>query len=264
VERLLQFISSDAILRQSFFTFSLFIIVPNKAQKHSTAGQRCAFKALTNFILVGLLCLWSATAVFPSEKDSGRLGETASNEAGAEQQLIIEVNGQALTGPFSVPQRRGTRIFLPAFSIAKALGDTLSVNSPAQAVKVRRQTGEVIDLDLELRQIRENGSVVLSFTDGGDITLTNNAEELMLPIEWMAALFGASAHVDNASNVIRILKQSPGDLAVSRSGDARGNLEIYNVDYDYNFNSYGGFHSHNLTLRAIGRLGGGRFNLITY
>jgi hypothetical protein len=238
--------------------------VPIKAQKHSITGQRFALKALTNFILVGLLCFLSATAVLSSEKEAAQLQDQTSGEASAEQQLIIEVNGQALIGPFSSPQRRGTRIFLPVVSIAKALGDTLTVKPSARAVEIRRQTGEVVELDLELKQIRENGSVVLSFTDSGDITFTSNAEELMLPIEWMAALFGASVHIDNAVNVIRILKQSSSGFAASRAGEAHENLEIYNVDYDYNFNSFAGFNNHNLTLRSTGRIGNGRFNLITH
>ena len=243
----------------------LFIIVITKSKKHLTAELRLVSRAVASSTLLSLLLFLSVSLAYASTGQVTRQDENASNESTTdEQQLVIEVNGQVLTGPFSLSQRRGKRIFLPIGSIAKALGDTLTIKTSAQIVEVRRQTGEVIELDLQLKQIRENGSPVLNFTDTGDINLSLNTDELMLPIEWLAALFGAAAHIDTEANVIRILKESTGGSVTSRAGESHGNLEIYNVDYDYNFNSYSGFNSHNLTLRSMGRIGNGRFNLITH
>ena len=56
------------------------------------------------------------------------LGKTPANstKANAQQGSVIIVNERALVGPNSAAQLRGGRLFLPIFTIAQALGDTLT------------------------------------------------------------------------------------------------------------------------------------------
>src|SRR6267142_1529123 len=89
----------------------------------------------------------------------------------------IVVADRALTGPHTLPQQRGSKMFLPVVSIARALGDTVTVDFAARSVKVQRQTGVVAEFNAQRNQILENGSVVMVVSDTADIVLPPNAEE---------------------------------------------------------------------------------------
>src|SRR5438128_2494146 len=108
----------------------------------------------------------------------------------------IVVADRPLTGPFSLPQQRGNRMFLPAVSIARALGDSVTVDSGARNLEVRRQTGVVAIFDARQNQVRENGSIVMVVSDTADIVFPPNPDELMLPIEIMAPLLDVSIILD--------------------------------------------------------------------
>ncbi len=118
----------------------------------------------------------------------------------------IIVNGRALTGPLSFPQQRGDRSFLPLASIARALGDKVSLNMQSRTVEVRRQTGVVADFNAQLNQVRENGSVILAVANTADIVFPPNPDELMLPIEIIAALLDISVIVDATARAVRITR----------------------------------------------------------
>ncbi len=175
----------------------------------------------------------------------------------------IIVDGRTLTGPFSLPQQRGGRSFLPVVSIARSLGDAISVDPTARIVEVRRQTGVVADFNAQLNQIRENGSVILVVSNTADIVFPPNPEQLMLPVEIVAALLDASILLDGTdAQAVRITRART-QVDTVRAGARRSSWELYQIDYDYNFNRYSGAFNQNLGLRSSGRIGDGRFNLTT-
>ena len=178
------------------------------------------------------------------------------------QQTTIIVDGRTLTGPQSFPQQRGGRLFLPLASIARALGDVIKIDTPARTVEVRRQTGVVAEFNAQLNQVSENGSLILSVSNTADIIFPPNTDELMLPIEIVAALLDASINLDEAAHAVRITRGQAQAEAV-RTGASRSVFELYQLDYDYNLNKYSSSSNQSLTLRADGRIADGRFNLLT-
>ncbi|HEY0100097.1 MAG TPA: stalk domain-containing protein [Pyrinomonadaceae bacterium] len=207
------------------------------------------------------------------KKASGSPSPVAPDETGAtppaqrgtpsQQTTIIIVDERILTGTQSFPQQRsGGRIFLPVASIARALGDVIEVDAAKRSVEVRRQTGVVARFDAQLNQVSENNALVLSVSNAADITFPPNPDELMLPVEIVSALLDASVRVDEAAHAIRITRGRPQANTV-RAGAGRAAFELYQLGYDYNLNSYSAASHQSLTLRADGRIGDGRFNLLT-
>jgi hypothetical protein len=202
---------------------------------------------------------------------STRAGEQPATSSGSPepaqgatrpQGRTIVVNGRTLTGPATSTAQRGGRIFLPVMSIARALGDTIKMDAAARTVEAHRQTGVVADFNAELRQVRENGSVILAVSNAADIVFPPNADELMLPVEIVSALLDVSVRLDEASQAIKITRGDEQADTV-RAGAKRAAFELYQVEYDYNLNRYSSESNQNLTLRATGRLWDGRFNLLT-
>lgn len=194
---------------------------------------------------------------------TGEADPTPSQRGTTSQQTTIIVADRTLTGPQSFPQRRGGgRIFLPLVAIARALGDVCEVDATKRIVKVRRQTGVVAAFDAGLNRVSENNSLILSVSNAADIVFPPHPDELMLPIEIVSALLDASIRLDEAAHAIRITRgRAQGDTV--RTGAGRAAFELYGLEYDYNLNSYSSASQQNLTLRADGRIGDGRFNLQT-
>jgi hypothetical protein len=174
----------------------------------------------------------------------------------------IVVADRPLTGPFSLPQQRGSRMFLPAVSIARALGDAITVDLSSRSVKVQRQTGVVAEFNAQRNQILENGAVVMVVSDTADIAFPPNPEELMLPVEILAPLLDASIIVDQATKAVRITRGQSGPEPV-RAGAQQAAWEIYQIDYSSNLNFYSSSFNHNLSLHSSGRIKDGRFDLLS-
>jgi hypothetical protein len=192
--------------------------------------------------------------------------ETPPSPASPQQQATaIIVDERMLTGSQSFAQQRGGgRIFLPVASIARALGDVCKVDAAKRTFEVRRQTGVVARFDAGLNQVSENNSVILSVSNAADISFPPNADELMLPIEIVSALLDASIRPDDAAHAIRVTRgRALGATNTVRTGAARAPFELYQLGYDYNLNSYSASSYQSLTLRADGRIGDGRFSLLT-
>lgn len=207
------------------------------------------------------------------EKASNKPSDGAVNVAGAaasgqpqsgtaQQQTTIIVAGRTLTGPQSFPQQRGGRLFLPVASIARALGDVIKVDMTGRTIEVRRQTGVVAEFNAQLNQVSENGSLILSVSNTADIIFPPNPDDLMLPVEIVSALLDASISLDETARAIRVTRGRAQAEAIS-TGAGRSSFELYQVEYDYNFNRYAASSNQSLTLRADGRIGDGRFNLLT-
>lgn len=230
-------------------------------QNSFSGTRRTAFGWSVAVLLVCLLAAITAAEVPAGGARTSAGSSAAAQDGDAPRKLVIEVSGRALTGPFSLPQQRGAHLFVPLVSIASALGDTVAFNAGSGTVELRRQTGEVAELNFGLRHVRENGSVVLSFSARYALEVPPRLEELMLPVELASAMLGASIHVDSAG-VVRVTRGGAAAAAVE-SKARRGNFEIFNLDYEYTLNSYGSYRSHGLALRSTGRLGGGRYSLVT-
>jgi hypothetical protein len=178
------------------------------------------------------------------------------------QGLTIIVGDRTLTGPASLPQQRGNRLFLPVAGIARALGDTIAVNSIARSIEVRRQTGVIADFSAPLNQVRENGAVVLTVSQTADLIFPPNQEELMLPVEIISALLDVSVFVDESARVVRITRGQTQAEAV-RAGAEHGPFEVFQTDYAYTFHRISSSTTQTLALHTNGRIGDGRFNLFT-
>jgi hypothetical protein len=198
-------------------------------------------------------------------------GEDSSEEKLRQQQsgdrllpkgATIIVGERPLTGASSLPQQRGQRIFLPVAPIAHALGDLITVNPLTRSVEVRRQTGITADFSAQTNQVRENGLVILVVSDTADITFPPNPEELMLPIEIVSPLLDVSIFIDEAARAVRVTRgQAPTSSA--RDGSSHGSFELYQTDYSYNLNLYSSSFNQYAQLHSSGRIGNGRFTLIS-
>ena len=182
----------------------------------------------------------------------------AAARAVGQEAVQISVEGVTLTGPFSTPQQRGGRLFLPLVRIARALGDVVQLDPAARAVRVQRQTGVRADFDAALNLVRENGATVLVLAGADDIDFPPHPEALMLPVEVTSALLGVSIHSDAAQRVVSVRRGQALPAPVS-SSKRQGPLEVFGADYEYNLGRYPTGYNHHLTLRADGRLGDGRF-----
>jgi hypothetical protein len=118
------------------------------------------------------------------------------------------------------------------------------------------------DFGVRLGQVRENGSVVLAVGGAADIVFAPDAEGLMLPAEIVSALLDASVVVDEAARAVRVTRGGARAETV-REGARHAAWELYQLDYEYDFNHYGTAFGQNLTLRSSGRLADGRFGLMT-
>ena len=209
-----------------------------------------------------LLCVLAAAAALRADARTAADSAAGGAQTGAGQQretLQISVEGAALTGPFSLPQRRGERLLLPVATVARALGDAVQADAAARSVRVQRQTGVKADFDAALGVVRENGATVLVLSATSDIDFPPQAEALMLPVEVTAALLGVSIHVDTAARTVRVRRGQALDAPVTTAkwDDV---AEIFNADYDYNLDQYPTGFNQNLTVRADGRLFDGRFH----
>ncbi|HLM57027.1 MAG TPA: hypothetical protein VK422_12990 [Pyrinomonadaceae bacterium] len=204
-----------------------------------------------------LLLLCSLCAAAPARAGGAPVGAAQPQEG-----TQISVEGTPLTGPFSVPQVRGGRLFLPLVSIARALGDAVQLDAASRTVRVRRQTGVEADFDASLNLVRENGSTVLVLSGADDISFPPQPEALMLPLEITSALLDVAIHVESSGRVVSVTRGRATQAPVSRAS-RHGLLEIFDGGYDYSLDQYPTGFNHNLTLRADGRLHDGRFSLST-
>lgn len=211
---------------------------------------------------LSLACLLFAQAAEAEELRVNADGQAQGQGASASQVTAITVGGRMLTGPNSAAQYRGGRLFLPLLSIARALGDRVGVDAASSTVTVRRQTGVTADFSAQLKQVRENGSPVLSVSGMADIIFPPDPEELMLPVELVSALLDASIVLDGAAQAIRVTR-GPAQAETVRSGLRHAPYELYQLDYEYDFNRYGSAFGQSLTLRSTGRIADGRFSLLT-
>ncbi|HEX8556580.1 MAG TPA: hypothetical protein VF668_00530 [Pyrinomonadaceae bacterium] len=206
-----------------------------------------------------VLCLLCALCAAAFGRDGvSPAGAAAAGGPGAQESLKITVEEAPLTGPFSMPQMRGGRLFLPLVSIARALGDAAQVDAAVRAVRVLRQTGVRADFEPALNVVRENGAVVLVLSGAADLDFPPQPEALMLPVEIVSALLDVAIHIDTAAGVVSVRRGKAASSPVSRA-KRDGPLEIFDAEYDYGLDSYPAGFNHNLTLRADGRLFDGRF-----
>ena len=209
---------------------------------------------------IGVLGLfWALSCVagdtFLFNTNAAQLSDTPRN-------ATIVVGDRPLVGTFSLPQQRGARMFLPAVSIARALGDTVTVDSATRKIEVRRQTGVVASFDARQNQVRENGAIVMVVSDTAEIVFAPNPDELMLPIEILAPLLDVSIIMDQTSKTVKITR-GPATSETVRAGAQHAPWEIYQVNYSSNLNFYSSSFNHNFTVHSTGRIKDGRFDFLS-
>ena len=133
---------------------------------------------------------------FINKSDNGEPQRTGLPETG-----VIMVNGRLLAGPNTSAQQRGGRLFLPIASIARALGDVIQFDGTSRIVTVRRQNGIVADFSVQLNQVRENGSLTLTVSGTADIVFPPEIQDLMLPVEIVAALLDVSVRREDERTI---------------------------------------------------------------
>lgn len=189
----------------------------------------------------------------PGPKSPAKKASTTQSEFAA-----IIVNGRTLSGPNSTALRQNGNLVIPVGSLARSLGDVVSIDVRSRIVSVKRQTGALTELDGRLGQIRENGLIVLSISNANEFALTPNLDQLYLPVGIVSVLFEVAIRYDEAQKAFIITRGQVGEDAI-QSRSSRSVADLYKIDYDYNLSRYSSFTSHNLVLTAIGRIGDGRF-----
>src|ERR1043166_4480038 len=191
--------------------------------------------------------------------NSGENAATAKSEA--QETSVIEVNGRPLVGPNSAAQLRGGRLFLPVATIAEALGDTFNSDSTLRIATVRRQNGTTAVFNGPLNEIRENGSIILTVSGTSDLVFPPIPGELMLPAEIVSALLDVTVRRDETNAITVSRKDKP--VETVRAGEKHSRFELFQLDYDYNFNRYSSVGDHNFILRGTGRVGDARLSFIS-
>lgn len=198
--------------------------------------------------LLCVLCVHASGRVVVARQNAGRQGA-----------MRVTVDEVPLNGLFSMTQTRGDRLFLPLFSIARALGDAVSLDAAGRTVRVQRQTGVRAEFDYAQNLVRENGATVLVLSGAGEVDFPPQAEALMLPAEITSALLDVEIHIDTTARVVSVRRGKTLAAPVSTAA-RRGPLEIFDAEYDYNLDQYPTGYNHNLTLRTGGRLFDGLFS----
>jgi hypothetical protein len=197
--------------------------------------------------LLCFLCLFAATSY-------------GSVKTEPQATSVIIVNERALVGPNSSAQLRGGRLFLPAATIANALGDTLSSDSTLRIVTVRRQNGTTAVFSAPLNEVRENGAVVLTVSGTVDLVFPPTSNQLMLPAEIVAALLDVVVRRDESQAIVISRKGIQAETI--RTGAKHAPWQLFQIEYDYNFSRYSSWSDHNLVLRGTGRVGDARLSFI--
>lgn len=213
------------------------------------------------FLIAVVFVLVAVTRLTPaienrSDRDTRRPG--SKTQVGFS---TITVNGRALTGPNSSAQMRDGRIYIPVASLARALGDSVTIDPANRSISVLLQTGVRTSFDAASGQILENGSLVLSISSPGLIVISPFLDELMLPAEIVSPLFGVGLKYEREKNTVQITRGIFG--IATQQKEKRGIGEIYLAEYEYNLNRYFSTNSHDLSINAIGRLGDGRFSFVS-
>jgi hypothetical protein len=217
--------------------------------------------ALVRVIAVLTVC-YLAMAQVAALASGGKAtpAEPASRKTATQENSVIIVNERALVGPNSAAQLRGGRLFLPVATIARALGDTLTSDSTARIVTIRRQNGTVAIFNAQLNEVRENGAVILTVSSTAALIFPPSPEELMLPAEIVAALFDVVVRRDE--NHAIVISRKGVAVETIHAGDKRAPWELFQIEYDYNFSRYASAGDHSLVLRGTGRVGDARLSFI--
>jgi hypothetical protein len=182
---------------------------------------------------------------------------------GTEGQATVEltqimVNGRKLSGPNTSARKLGGKTMVPAAAIARALGDAINVDRAVGTVTVRQQAGVVTSFNAAAGEVFESGTLRLTVPNTVDLLMTSNIDEIMLPLEAVAVLFGVTVKYNPDQNVIVLNRGGDSDAPVSGGGRS---FELIAADYEYNLNRYSSATTHDLVVNAIGRLDDGRFQM---
>ncbi len=225
-------------------------------------------KVVLVICLTCLFCAGQVSASAPVRNGDGDPPATGSDappdttDSDTRRFAQIIVNGRTLTGPNSSAQQIGGRIVIPIVSVARALGDVVTAVPAMRTISVKRQTGIAADFDARLGQVRENGSLILTISNTGEIVFSPNVSELMLPAEITSALLDVAVRYDADKNAV-LISRGVAETVSTQSTGGRRPFEIYQADYEYSLDRYLSASLQNLSLKLAGRLGDGRFTFVS-
>ena len=211
-------------------------------------------------VILILTVVCTATAGSSVLAFEGKKVKAAAPKPVPQETSVIIVNERALVGPNTAVQLRGGRLFLPIAAIAQALGDTFNSDSTLRVVTIRRQNGTVAVFNAPLNEVRENGAVILTVSGTADLVFPPTPNELMLPAEIVAALLDVIVRRDENNAIVVSRKGVLADTI--RTGAKHAPWEIFQIEYDYNYNRYITVGDHSLVLRGTGRVGDARLSFI--
>ena len=209
---------------------------------------------------LGFLCLFCLLVANNALGNDSPGKPTPPKPTAAQESSVIIVNERALVGPNSSAQLRGGRLFLPVTTIAEALGDTVSSDATQRIVTIRRQNGTTAIFSAPLNEVRENGALILTVSATADLVFPPTSNELMLPAEIVAALLDVVVRRDE--NHAIVINRKGIQANTIRSGARHAPWQIFQIEYDYNFNQYSAARDHSLVLRGTGRVGDARLSFI--
>ncbi|HEX6719517.1 MAG TPA: stalk domain-containing protein [Pyrinomonadaceae bacterium] len=185
-------------------------------------------------------------------------GDATPPKTATQESSVIIVNERALVGPNSAAQLRDGRLFLPVATITQALGDTFSSDATSRIVTIRRQNGTTAVFNAPLNEVRENGAVILTVSGSAALVFPPTADELMLPAEIVAALLDVTVRRDENHAIVISRKGVQAEMI--RTGGKHAPWQIFQIEYDYNYNRYTSSADHSLVLRGTGRVGDARLS----
>ena len=181
-------------------------------------------------LILGSL-LGAAALANPGPRRSARPRKTQTRN------LPVIVNGRTLSGPNSSARRDGEIVLVPAFAVAAALGDPITIDAASRQITVRRQDGTVGFLDAAIGRITTNGAVVQTFSNTAELIFTPNPAEMMLPSALASVLLDAAISYDSIRSRVNVMSGGPAAAAAQSSG-SRAIAELYSADYEYGLSRY--------------------------
>ncbi len=172
--------------------------------------------------------------------------------AGAQtpQEYALRVNGSLV--PASRPGvRMAGEWFVPLAAVAKAMGSEVTIDIPAQSVRVLRSDGSIATYDAATGRILQGLVMAGDVKNFRQVQLNVGLENLMFPVSGVVALLGAIVREDPDHDVLEIDSMPP----ANGSGSAGQSFHPASSDYRYGLATNGETWQQLIDLRGDALLG---------
>jgi len=169
----------------------------------------------------------------------------------APQRVFVE--GRPLAAAAALPELRESRLYLPLFSIAQELRDTVEIDPGAQAIRVRlSHSGEMRSFHRTTGEVRRDAIVLAMLPDSAQIVLALRPEGQLLPVDVLSFLLDVSIQVSHEDGSVSIRRQTQFAQAVQTSG--RLPIQLNRIEYSETLGVQEGIYGHNLRLGSRAQL----------